>query len=299
MTKELVFIGLGKMGSAMTARLVAEGYVVHGFDVSVDMRLEAEKLGVKTYDSIAEAITSISGRKVIWLMVPSKFVDSVLAEICISLATDDIIIDGGNSFFKDTIKRAAETKSKGFYYVDCGTSGGVNGARNGASLMVGGDNETISYIENIFMTLAAPNAYGHVGGTGAGHFVKMVHNGIEYGMAGAIAEGMAFIEDNAQELKINQLEVLKPFEHESIIASKLMTWMSEVYKKDAYLENISGEVPKGETEEEMEFIVSHRQTPVLEAALLQRKETRENPSRIGSLISALRNQFGGHKTIQK
>lgn len=299
MEKELVFIGLGRMGAAMTEHLAEEEYKVHGFDISEEARNVSAEKGVCTHDSIAEAISSMNGRKVVWVMVPSKFVDEALKEIYLNLKPNDIIIDGGNTFFKDTLRRADEARDKNIHYVDCGTSGGVDGARNGASLMVGGEDSIVKEIEHIFITLAAENGYGHVGASGAGHFVKMVHNGIEYGMMGAIAEGLSFIEDNQESLGIKQKGFLDPYQNGSIVTSNLMSWMADAYRIEGYLENIAGEVPKGETEEEMEFIAGHNKTKVLQAALDQRKATRENPSRIGTLLSAMRNQFGGHKTIQK
>lgn len=299
MQKELIFIGLGRMGAAMTEHLVEEGYTVRGYDVSDEARATAAAFGVDTHDSITSAISSMEGHKVVWLMVPSKFVNDVLEEVLTKLSTGDIIIDGGNTFFKDTIARAQKVQAQGIHYVDCGTSGGVDGARHGASLMVGGDKEVVSEIEHIFTTLAAPDGYGHVGKSGAGHFVKMVHNGIEYGMMGAIAEGVNFIESEQPALEIDVQTALKPYEHGSIISSSLMGWLADSFTTEGYLEQIAGEVPKGETEMEMEYIVEQSKTPVLNAALEQRKATREAPSRTGTFISAMRNQFGGHKTIKK
>ena len=232
-------------------------------------------------------------------MVPSKFVDDVLTEIIPQLSAGDIIIDGGNSFFKDTLRRNEELKKHDIHYVDCGTSGGVQGARHGASLMVGGDEEVVSRIKEIFETLAATNAYAHVGKTGAGHFVKMVHNGIEYGMMGALAEGMSFIEDHKADFDIRVNEVLKPYQHGSVIESSLMNWLADSYQIEGHLESIAGIVPQGETEPEMEFIAEHGKTKILQAALEQRKETRQESSRIGTLISAMRNQFGGHAVKSK
>lgn len=299
MQKELVFIGLGRMGAAMTTHLVEQGFTVHGFDVSEDSRRTANEAGINVYDSINEAVSNMAGRKVVWLMVPSKFVDDVIEELFPMLSPSDILIDGGNSFFKESIRREKEASEKEIHYIDCGTSGGMNGARYGASIMVGGKAEPVSDVENIFEALATEDGYAHVGGPGAGHFVKMVHNGIEYGMMGAIAEGMAFVESHQADFNIDIKQVLKPYEHGSIITSSLMSWMAEAYKTEGYLENIAGELPKGETEFEMEFIVEANKTPVLSAALEQRKSTRGNPSRVGTLISAMRNQFGGHKTISK
>jgi 6-phosphogluconate dehydrogenase len=297
--KELVVIGLGRMGMAMSQQLVEKGFSVHGYDASKEVRDTATSYGIKTSNSIKEAIQSMTGRKIVWLMVPSKQVDRVLDQIYPELHKGDIIIDGGNSFFKDTQIRAETAAYKHIHYFDCGTSGGVTGARNGASLMVGGNKEIFSEIELLFTSLATTNGYALVGEVGTGHFTKMVHNGIEYGMMGAIAEGMSFIEDHAEDLGIDTQSVLAPYAHGSIISSNLMNWMSEVYSNESHLNQISGEVPLGETESEMEYIATHNVTPVLQAALNQRKQTRQNPSRTGALISALRNAFGGHATKSK
>lgn len=299
MQKELIFIGLGRMGRGMAEHLSENGFIVHGFDVSEEMRAEADEVGITVSNSLNEAIGAMSGRKIVWLMVPSKFVDSVIDEVIPKLSPRDIVIDGGNSFFKDTLRRGKMLTEKEIHFVDCGTSGGTRGARHGASLMVGGPDEVVKEIEHIFHTLAAPDAYAHLGKTGAGHFVKMVHNGIEYGMMGALAEGMSYIEDHQTEFDIRIKDVFKPYQHGSVIESSLVNWLADSYMTEGYLENIAGEVPRGETEEEMEFIITAKKTPILEAAVEQRKATRGNPTRIGTLLSAMRNQFGGHKTIEK
>lgn len=297
--KELVFIGLGRMGKAMTEHLVEQGYQVHGFDVSEDARAEAAAAGVTVYNSIADAVGEMSEEKLVWLMVPSKFNDDVLAELYPLLSPGDTIIDGGNTFFEDTVRRAKDAAEKKLNYIDCGTSGGMEGARHGASLMVGGEKEVVEQYRHLFEALAAENGFGHVGKTGAGHFVKMIHNGIEYGMMGALAEGVNVLEERQTEFDINIMEAMKAYEHQSIITSKLATWLGDSFRTEGYLEQIAGEVPKGETEEEMEYIVANQDVKVLEAALQQRKDTREKPSRIGVFVSAMRNQFGGHKTIKK
>lgn len=299
MQKEIIFIGLGRMGQGMALHLAEQGFTVHGFDVSVNMREQAAAAGVTVHDSLEAAVAAMPGKKIVWLMVPSKFVDAVLGDVSQLLTHGDIVIDGGNSFFKDTLRRHELLNASGLQYVDCGTSGGVHGARYGAALMVGGDDATITEIEPIFTALAAPDAYAHVGKTGAGHFVKMVHNGIEYGMMGALAEGMSYIEDHTEHLGIRTTEVLKPYQHGSVIAGSLMGWLSDAYLLPGYLAGIAGEVPRGETEEEMEFIITASKTPVLEAAVAQRKATRSHPSRIGTLLSAMRNQFGGHAVVKK
>ncbi|MCA9354625.1 MAG: decarboxylating 6-phosphogluconate dehydrogenase [Candidatus Kaiserbacteria bacterium] len=299
MEKELIFIGLGRMGLAMTAHLVAEGFVVHGFDVTEASRQEAAKAGVQVQATLTDTLAQMSEKKIVWLMVPSKFVDEVITEMKPLLKSGDIVIDGGNSFFKDTLRRGEALAKDDIHFVDCGTSGGMRGARHGAALMVGGPKDVVSEIEPIFTTLAIENGYAHVGKTGAGHFVKMVHNGIEYGMMGAIAEGLSYIEDRQEEFDIDIQKVLDPYQHGSIVTSSLMDWMADSYRTEGYLEAIAGEVPRGETEEEMEYIIEAGKTPVLEASVEQRKATRGNPSRIGTLLSAMRNQFGGHAVVKK
>jgi 6-phosphogluconate dehydrogenase len=299
MQKELIFIGLGRMGLAMTTHLVEEGYIVYGHDLSDDARAQAAVVGVKPYETLDTVMSAMSGRKVLWLMVPSSTVDIVLDEVVKYLLPGDIIVDGGNSFYKDTLRRGAALQEQQIHYVDCGTSGGMKGARHGASLMVGGDKEVVTEIEQVFTALATPEGYAHVGGIGAGHFVKMVHNGIEYGMMGALAEGMNFVEAHGTKLGVDVHAVLNPYQHGSIISSALMDWLADSYRTEGYLDTIAGEVPRGETEIEMEHIVAQGETPVLEAAIAQRKMTRGTPSRIGVLISAMRNQFGGHAVMKR
>jgi 6-phosphogluconate dehydrogenase len=299
MQKELIFIGLGRMGLAMVTHLVEEGFVVHGHDVSEDARSAAEAVGAKSYETLDSVMATMSERKIVWLMVPSKFVDVVLDEVAEYLSPDDVVIDGGNSFFEDTRRRGEALREQEIHFVDCGTSGGMRGARHGAALMVGGDKKIVKGLEPIFTALAAPNGYAHVGDIGAGHFVKMVHNGIEYGMMGALAEGMCFVEKYGKKMNVDNEAVLNPYQHGSIITSSLMDWLADAYRTEGYLEGIAGEVPRGETEEEMEFIISQGNVPILKAALEQRKATRNNPSRVGVLISAMRNQFGGHAVVQK
>lgn len=298
MKKEIGFVGLGRMGLNMATRLVDQGYEVIGFDLDDKARQRAEKEGVKTVESYDDLLAKLSPERLLWLMVPSKYVDDVLDSLKDNLSNADTIIDGGNSFYKDSIRRHQELEAMGISFLDVGTSGGVEGARKGASLMVGGKESVFNKYEPVFADLAATNGYARVGKAGAGHFVKMVHNGIEYGMMGAIAEGMALLNEQKDEFAIDLNEVLKPYVHESIITSKLVSWLAEAYEQ-GQIEQIAGEVPTGETELEMEHITKIGDVPVLEAALLQRKSTRKKPSYVGKLIAAMRNQFGGHKVFNK
>lgn len=296
MKKELGFIGLGRMGLNMATHLVEEGYRVVGVDPNEEMQVAARTAGIEIAASYAEMAAMLPAQRLVWVMVPSTFVDSVLNELTPHLTTGDTIIDGGNSFYQDSLRRHHALEEKGLAFLDCGTSGGMMGARHGASIMVGGNSEVFATHEHVFETLAAPNGYARVGNAGAGHFVKMVHNGIEYGMMGAIAEGMTVLHEHQDQFGIELSEVLKPYEHESIISSKLLTWLRQAYD-EGQIERITGEVPTGETESEMEHITTIGDVKVLIAALEQRKATREHPSYLGKLVAAMRNQFGGHKVI--
>lgn len=298
MKKELGFVGLGRMGLNMATHLVEESYRVVGYNRSEGVRVAAAAAGIESVASLGEMVTALATPRVVWLMVPSSAVDTVLAELVPHLASGDTIIDGGNSFYQDSVRRHQSLSEKGLNFLDCGTSGGMMGARLGASLMVGGQPEVFATHEHIFVALAAPGGYALVGKAGAGHFVKMVHNGIEYGMMGALAEGMTVLHEHEAHFGIDLMAVLKPYEHESIITSKLVSWLSEAYVQ-GQIDVIKGEVPQGETEAEMEHLTTIGQVPVLEAALLQRKKTREQASYVGKLIAAMRNQFGGHRVINQ
>jgi len=298
MKKELGFIGLGRMGLNMATLLLEKGYRVVGVDPSEDAQAAARDAGIEVVNSYTEMVAVLPAERLVWVMVPSKFVDNVLDELTPKLNAGDTIIDGGNSFYQDSLRRHQTLKEKELLFLDTGTSGGMSGARHGASIMVGGEMEVFLKHEHVYEALAAKNGYARVGGPGAGHFVKMVHNGIEYGMMGAIAEGMTVLHEHQEQFDIDLSEVLKPYEHESIISSKLISWLREAYEEDQ-IEQIAGEVPTGETEAEMEHITSIGDVKVLTAALEQRKATRENPSYLGKLIAAMRNQFGGHTVIKK
>jgi 6-phosphogluconate dehydrogenase len=298
MKKELGFIGLGRMGLNMVSKLVEQGYRVVGVDPDKEACKAAVAVGVEVVADYAAMAAALSGSRTAWVMVPSKFVDSVLDEVLPLLNKGDTVIDGGNSFYKDSLRRHTMLAERDIQFLDCGTSGGMEGARNGAAIMVGAQPEVFAAHEHIFKALAAENGYARVGNEGAGHFVKMVHNGIEYGMMGAIAEGMNVLHEHEDEFGIDLAEVLKPYEHESIITSKLVSWLRKAYD-EGQINNIAGEVPRGETEEEMEHIVTFGGVEVLAAAVAQRKATREKASYTGKLIAAMRNQFGGHKVVEK
>ncbi len=298
MKKAIGFVGLGRMGLNMTMHLVEEGYRVVGYNRSDSPKGEAEKAGIEVVPSLPELVSALPSPRVVWLMVSSSAVDTVLQELIPLLTSGDTVIDGGNSFYKESIRRHTELKEKDIDFLDCGTSGGMQGARQGASIMVGGKADVFAMHEHIFKALAAQDGYARVGNEGAGHFVKMVHNGIEYGMMGAIAEGMTVLHEHEAEFGIDLKAVLRPYEHESIITSKLVSWLREAYE-EGQIDAIKGEVPQGETEFEMEHITTIGDVKVLEAALAQRKQTRKQESYLGKLVAAMRNQFGGHKVIAR
>ncbi len=290
------FIGLGRMGSNMVLNLLDHDYEVVVYNRTQEKMSEVVKAGAIPSSSISQLINALpEDRKVIWLMVNAEALDQVIDEVVPNLKEGDIIIDGGNSYYKDSQARHAKLKKVGINFMDCGTSGGMNGARHGACLMIGGDRECFEYTQGLFKDLAIENGFAYLGQAGAGHYVKMVHNGIEYGMMSALGEGFEIIKNS--DLKINLKEVAKVYSHGSIVESKLMTWLAEAFLEEDYLENISGSVPKGETEEEMKKLLaeSKGKMPSLENAIKVREDSRATPSYAGKLISAMRNKFGGHK----
>ena len=288
------FIGLGRMGSNMVFNLLDHKYEVVVFNRTKEKMDEPVKVGAIPSSSISELVKLLPERKVIWLMVNAgEALDAVLSELTPLLKEGDIVVDGGNSYYKDSQKRYENFKKIGISYMDCGTSGGMGGARKGACLMIGGDKESFDYIQNIFKDLALPDGFAYLGNSGAGHYVKMVHNGIEYGMMSALGEGFETIKNS--DLNIDLKEVAKVYSHGSIVESKLMGWLAEAYNEEGYLDAISGEVPKGETEEEMKKLDESTNMPSLKNAIKVREQTRITPSYAGKLISAMRNKFGGHK----
>jgi 6-phosphogluconate dehydrogenase len=288
------FIGLGRMGSNMVFNLLDHKYEVVVYNRSQEKMAEPVSAGAIPSASISELVKSLPEKKVIWLMVNAgEALDAVLAELTPLLKEGDIVVDGGNSYYKDSQKRYENLKKIGISYMDCGTSGGMGGARNGACLMIGGDRDSFDYIQNVFKDLAIPDGFAYLGGSGSGHYVKMVHNGIEYGMMSALGEGFEAIKNS--KLNINLKEVAKVYSHGSIVESKLMSWLAEAFNEEGYLDAISGEVPKGETEEEMKKLLNESDMPSLVNAIKVRADSRTKPSYAGKLISAMRNKFGGHK----
>ncbi|NUM63076.1 MAG: decarboxylating 6-phosphogluconate dehydrogenase, partial [Ignavibacteriaceae bacterium] len=233
------FIGLGKMGLNMVHRLLNDKHQIVVYNKSKEPIKEAEKLGAVVANSVEELIGKLEGRKVIWLMVPSgKPVDENIDAILPHLKKDDIIIDGGNSYFKESQQRAKLCSQKGINYIDCGTSGGVWGLKEGYCLMYGGNKNAVDFCEPIFKTLAPENGYLYCGESGAGHFVKMVHNGIEYGMMQAYAEGFEILEKS--EFNIDLKAVSNVWQYGSVVRSWLLELAHLALTDDPKLEKIKG-----------------------------------------------------------
>ncbi len=296
---EIGYLGLGKMGIAQVARLVEKNWRVVAWNRSEAPRLAAQKLGAESIETIAEVCKKLEPPRLIWLMVPHGIVDEILTELLPHLSKGDTVIDGGNSFYKHSIRRAEGLARKGIAFLDCGTSGGPAGARNGACLMIGGEKEIFRKYEQLFKDLAAPNAYARLGAAGAGHFVKMVHNGIEYGMMQALGEGFEVMKRSDFNLPL--AEVARLYNKGSVIESRLVGWLAKAYAEHGEdLRDISGEVAQSgeglwtvETAKKLGVPVR-----VIKDSLKFRLTSRGNPSYTGQIVSALRNQFGGH-TVHK
>lgn len=298
--KEIALVGLGKMGANVARRLLERGWRVYGYNRTADDTKLLEKEGLIGRYSLTELVRSLKKPRIVWFMLPAGSVFDELVfganGIVSELNKGDIVIDAANSFYKDSIERGKKFKKYGINYVDIGFSGGPGGARNGASLMIGGERKNYEYLIPLFADLSVAEGFKFFDGAGAGHFVKMVHNGIEYGMMQAIAEGFAVLRKSKYKLDLTR--VAEIYNHGSVIESKLVGWLEnafEIYGSD--LKDISGKVAHTgegkwtvETAEELEV-----KTTVIKDALQFRIDSEKDPSYTGKVLSALRNQFGGHK----
>lgn len=293
---QIGYVGLGKMGFNMVKRLKSKGYDVTAFDVNEEARARAKRSGLKTVEFIHQ-LTELKGKpRVFWIMVPHTFVDDVIKGLLPNLKKGDIVIDGGNCPYKESIRRGAFFKKHGINFLDVGVSGGPEGALKGACMMVGGEKKIYKKLEPVFKALCVKNGYGYMGKAGSGHFVKMVHNGIEYGMMAAIAEGFAIMKA-AKPFKLDLQEVARVYSHGSVIESRLIDWTQEGFKDYGNdLKAISGSaIGTGEgkwtTEAAKEFKVNDL---VIMNAVKERDITQEKPSFVGKMIMMMRNKFGGH-----
>jgi len=295
---ELAIIGLGKMGLNMATRLVQGGHRVVGFARSEESINAAIQAGAEGAHSLDEAIGKLKAPRVVWVMVPSgQTTDETIEKLSNLLSKGDTIIDGGNSNYRDSIRHAALLEARGINFLDCGTSGGIWGLAEGYSMMVGGKTGIVQKMRPIFETLApAPDkGWGHVGPYGSGHFVKMIHNGIEYGMMQAFAEGFSIMKAK-QEFNLNLDEIAEIWRYGSVVRSWLLDLTANALKEDANLTDIkpwvadSGE-GRWTVAEAVDLSVP---APIITLALQMRFASRDDENYSARLLSAMRNQFGGH-----
>ncbi len=295
---ELAIIGLGKMGLNMATRLVRGGHRVVGFARSVETVKEAVVLGAEGASSLEDAVSKLNAPRIVWVMVPSgQATDDTINKLEGLLQKGDIVIDGGNSNYKDSVRHAAQLEARGIDFVDCGTSGGIWGLSEGYSLMIGGQVEAVEKMRPIFETLApaADKGWGRVGPHGAGHFTKMIHNGIEYGMMQAFAEGFSILKAK-EEFGLDLAQISEVWQHGSVVRSWLLDLAANALKEDAKLEDIKPWVAdSGEGRWTVfESIDLDVPAPIITLALQMRFASRDEENFSARMLSALRNQFGGH-----
>jgi len=298
-TQRYGIVGLGKMGGSLARNLVKAGGKAVVFDLNPASVAELTDPGIIGAQSLPDLAASLPAPRIIWIMVPAgNPVDGVIDQLRPHLAPGDLLIDGGNSNYRDSIRRAAALKASGIHYLDCGSSGGMEGALNGLCLMVGGEESAFRLAEPLFRAIAMEGGYAHVGESGAGHFVKMVHNAIEYGMLQAIGEGFELLESGPYE--VDHQQVARLWNHGSVIRSWLIELAARAFANDPDLSRISGEVGGGSTgfwaiEEANRFGVP---LPAIAAAYMMRLRSRQPDSFQGKVVAALRREFGGHAVVK-
>ncbi|AAP27201.1 MULTISPECIES: phosphogluconate dehydrogenase (NAD(+)-dependent, decarboxylating) [Bacillus] len=292
-------IGLGKMGLNLGKNLIDHKHEVAAFDLNASAVEEMKEYGATGASSLNELVQSLQSPRVLWVMVPHAVVDSVIDEVTPLLSKGDILIEAGNSHYKESIRRYEQLKKDGIHFMDAGTSGGMEGARNGACYMIGGDQEAWDIVEPIFRDTAVENGYLYAGKAGSGHFLKMVHNGIEYGMMAAIGEGFEILEKS--EFDYDYEKVSRVWNNGSVIRSWLMELTENAFSKDAKLDEIKGVMhSSGEGKWTVETALDlQTATPVIAMSLLMRYRSLDNDTFTGKVVAALRNEFGGHAVEKK
>ncbi|HEV7386975.1 MAG TPA: decarboxylating 6-phosphogluconate dehydrogenase [Gemmatimonadaceae bacterium] len=292
----LAMIGLGRMGGNMSERLMKGGHEVVVWDRTTATTQKYASMGATGAKDLSDVTAKLKGPRIVWIMVPAgKPVDETIAQLTPGLSKGDVIIDGGNSNFHDTMRRAAELQAKGINLVDSGTSGGIWGLANGYCLMIGASPEAFKLCEPIFKTLAQADGYAHMGPPGSGHYVKMVHNGIEYGTLQAYAEGYEILHAS-KDFKLDLHKIAAVWNHGSVVRSWLNELAELAFEKDADLSGLRGYVEdSGEgrwtVQEAIDLDVP---APVITLSLLTRLRSRQTDSFGAKVIAALRNEFGGH-----
>jgi 6-phosphogluconate dehydrogenase len=295
---ELAMIGLGKMGANMTERLVKGGHRVVGYDLSPQSVAQIVEKGAEGADSLEDLARKLPDPQIVWIMVPAGApVDKTVEALLPFLRPGAVIIDGGNSYYRDTLRRAEQCEPLGVQFVDCGTSGGIWGLEEGYSMMVGGDRQVVENLGPIFETLApaSDQGWGRVGPVGSGHFVKMVHNGIEYGLMQAYAEGLAIMEAK-KEFGLDLHEIAEIWRYGSVVRSWLLDLTAEALAENPAMEGIAPFVPdSGEGRWTVfEAIDLNVAAPIITNSLFRRISSRDEEEYADRVLSAMRNKFGGH-----
>ncbi len=294
-TNKIGIVGFGKMGMAIALNLRDKGFDVTGYDISPDLREKATSDNLAAVDTLALMVQKLPAPRLIWLMIPAgEAVTQTLQQLAQLLSPGDTLIDGGNSRYKDSVGRYQALNALGIHLLDCGTSGGVSGARNGACLMIGGDKTVFERWEYVFRAIAQPDGYLYTGGPGSGHFVKMVHNGIEYGMMQAMAEGFEVLEKS--EYDIDYQQVARVWNHGSVIRGWLMELAESAFAADPDLSAIKGKMfSSGEGKWTVETALDLGvPTPVIALSLFMRYRSLMEDTFSGKVVAALRHGFGGH-----
>ncbi len=289
------FVGLGRMGGNMVERLLRDHHEVVAYDPNEEATAAAASKGALAVKTLDEMLSKLKPPRVAWIMVPSgKPVDETVAKLSAGMQPNDIVIDGGNSNFHDSLRRSEALKQKGIRFVDVGTSGGIWGLTNGYCMMIGGDAETFKHLGPIFKTLAPVDGYAHVGGPGAGHFVKMVHNGVEYGMMQAYGEGFEILQTSDYSFDLHQ--IAKLWNHASVVRSWLLELAESALAKDPKLENIKGYVQDSGEGRWTILEAMHKDVPapIITLSLFARFYSRRPDSFTHKVLAALRAEFGGH-----
>ncbi len=295
------FVGLGKMGFNLVLNLLRHKHTVTGYDLNTELVNEIKTEGAGGVNTLAELFQTVPAPRTIWLMIPAgPLVDKVIDQLHeAGLSAGDTVIDGGNSHYKDSIRRHDALKEKGIGFVDCGTSGGTSGALDGACTMVGGDPEVMEPLHQVFTDISVPNGYLYTGPAGSGHFTKMVHNGVEYGMMQAIAEGFEVLEKSPFPYDFEA--VAKNWNNGSVVRSWLMELTENAFAKDPKLESIRGIMQSsGEGKWTLETALDLGvPTPIIALSLLMRYRSQQDDTFSGKVVAALRNEFGGHAVVKK
>lgn len=292
---QIALIGLGKMGYNLGMNMHKHKHDVLAFDLNQGAVESIKQKGIATASSIDQLVQTLKGRRIIWLMIPAgQTVDLVIQQLVPLLRAGDILIDGGNSNYKDSIRRAKELQTHGIDFLDCGTSGGTEGALNGVCAMIGGNREAFLYCEPFIRDISIKDGYLYCGPSGAGHFVKMIHNGIEYGMMQSIAEGFEVL--HKSEFNLDLRSVAGVWNHGSVVRSWLMELTENALSKDPKLESIRGIMhSSGEGKWTLDTALEKQiATPVIALSLMMRYRSLEADTFSGKIVAALRNEFGGH-----